>query len=103
MNEFLAKNTPVIRAGVDHHNATCGVPARAILLHPAEHARLGVSSLWNLDVLADERVRLGRFCVDCEGSAWRVEDELLLYIETSSVKERKIPAPQTEQPLAARR
>ena len=103
MSEFLRKNIPVIRAGVDSHNRTCPVPARAILLHPSEHAKLGVLSLWDLDVIADQRVPLGRFRVDCDGSAWGVEDELLAFIESSSVKERTIPAPETEQPLAARR
>ena len=74
--DFLNKNIRKIQAGVEHHNRTCGVPARAILMHPTEHAKLGVEKLWGLPICADERVRLGRFRIDCEGSAWRVEDEL---------------------------
>ena len=48
-------------------------------MHPTEHVKLGVEQLWGLPIRADERVRLGRFRIDCEGSAWRVEDELELH------------------------
>jgi hypothetical protein len=79
--DFLSKNIRKIQVGVQHHNGTCGVPARAILMHPTEHARLGVEELWGLPICADERVRLGRFRIDCEGSAWGVENELELYTQ----------------------
>jgi hypothetical protein len=101
--DFLSKNIRKIQAGVQDHNRTCGVPARAILLHPIEHKKLGVRELWGLAVCADERVRLGRFRIDCEGSAWRVEDELELYTQqlTTSTP-RTSPGAPLEQPLAAR-
>lgn len=65
-------------------------------MHPTEHVKLGVEKLWGLPICADERVRLGRFRIDCEGSAWRVEDELELYTQ------QLLPATPLERPLAAR-
>jgi len=101
--DFLGKNIRKIQAGVQHHNSTCGVPARAILLHPLEHEKLGVQELWGLAVCADERVRLGRFRIDCEGSAWRVEDELELHTQQLTISSpRTPPGAPLEQPLAAR-
>lgn len=101
--DFLSKNIGKIQAGVQHHNRTCGVPARAILMHPTEHAKLGVEKLWGLPICADKRVRLGRFRIDCEGSAWRVEDELELYTQQLlTVTPPKLPATPLERPLAAR-
>ena len=94
--DFLSKNIRMIQAGVQHHNRTCRVPAKAILMHPTEHVKLGVEKLWGLPICADERVRLGRFRIDCEGSAWRVEDELELYTQ------QLLPATPLERPLAAR-
>jgi hypothetical protein len=101
--DFLSKNIRKIQAGVQHHNRTCGVPARAILMHPAEQAKLGVEKLWGLPICADERVRLGRFRIDCEGSAWRVEDELELYTQQLlTVTLPELPGTPLERPLAAR-
>jgi hypothetical protein len=102
MSDFLRKNVEKIRAGVDDHNSNCPVPARAILLHPVEHEKLGVEQLWGLAVNADERVRLGYFQVACEGSAWKCEEELAAYTELPATTEpaRTMPAPM-EHPLAA--
>jgi hypothetical protein len=101
--DFLSKNIRKIQAGVQHHNRTCGVPARAILMHPTEHAKLGVEKLWGLPICADERVRLGRFRIDCEGSAWRVEDELELYTQQLlTATPPTLPATPLERPLAAK-
>lgn len=103
--DFLEKNVRKIQEGVQHHNRTCGVPARAILLHPEEHAKLGVDELWGLTVCADERVRLGHFRVDCEGSAWLAEEELELITEELLTVRRQPKLPDStplERPLAAR-
>ena len=102
MTEFLEKHVSTIRAGVDDHNGRCCVPARAILLHPTEHEKLGVSKLWGLDVTSDERQRSGYFRVACEGSAWRVEDEILAFIATPAAVPDPATAPvPAERPLAA--
>jgi hypothetical protein len=101
MSSFLQKNVKVIRAGLDDHNANCPVPARAILLHPSEHEKLDVTNLWGHAVLADERVRLGYFMIGCEGSAWGIERELALHIESPAKVPLRAIDP-VESPLAAR-
>ena len=100
--DFLSKNIRKIQAGVQHHNRTCRVPAKAILMHPTEHVKLGVEKLWGLPICADERVRLGRFRIDGEGSAWRVEDELELYTQQLlPATPAELPDMPLERPLAA--
>jgi len=100
--DFLSENIRKIQAGVQHHNRTCALPATAILMYPTEHVRLGVGKLWGLPIHADERVRLGRFRIDCEGSAWRVEDELELYTQQLTAAPPKPPRAPVERPLAPR-
>jgi hypothetical protein len=85
--DFLSKNIQKIRAGVEHHNLTCKVPARAILFNPSEYERLGVLSLWGLPLRSDQRQRRGYFRVDCEGSAWQLESELAAHIEFATTAE----------------
>lgn len=78
------------------------MPAKAILMHPTEHLKLGVEQLWGLRICADERVRLGRFRIECEGSAWRVEDELELYTrQLLTATPTELPGAPLERPLAA--
>lgn len=70
-------------------------------MHPIEHGRLGVETLWGLSIYADERVRLGRFRIDCEGSAWRIEDELELYTQQLTAAPPKLEDTPLERPRAA--
>jgi hypothetical protein len=102
MSTFLRKNVEIIRAALDDHNENCPVPARAILLHPAEREKLQVCSLWGKPVLADSRVRLGFFRVDCDGSAWEIEKELALHIQVPAGKPEPSRFNPVERPLAAR-
>jgi len=72
-------------------------------MHPIEYAKLGVEELWGLPICADGRVRLGRFRIDCEGSAWHLEDELELYTQQLlTATPPELPAAPLERPLAAR-
>ena len=71
-------------------------------MHPTEYVKLGVEQLWGLRICADERVRLGRFRIDCEGSAWRVEDDLELYTrQVLTAAPPELPGTPLERPLAA--
>lgn len=79
MTEFHLKNLPVMRAALDHHNRTCPVPASAILVNPPDHERLGIDHIWGLAVRPDDRVPANRFRIECDGSAWTIEDELFAY------------------------
>jgi hypothetical protein len=65
-----------IRAGLDDHNATCPMPAQAILLNPANHELFGWDELWGLPVLPDDRVAPKRFRIQCGGSAFGIEEEI---------------------------
>jgi hypothetical protein len=100
MTDFLRKNIKTIRAGVEDHNETCKIPARAILLNPTEHERLGVTEVWGIPVYADERQRRGFFRVECEGSAWQIENELAAFSDAPAIVEA--PGSPVERPLAAR-
>lgn len=65
-----------IRAGVEHHNGTCPMPPKAILLNPGNHELFGWDELWGIPVLADDRVAPKRFRIDCDGSAFGIEEEV---------------------------
>jgi hypothetical protein len=76
VTQFESKNLGAIRAALDHHNAECPVPANAILLNPVDHELIGWDELWGLPVLADERVPTKRVRIQCDGSAFGIEDEI---------------------------
>jgi hypothetical protein len=73
---FESKNLAAIRQALDAHNAECPVPAKAILLNPVDHALMGWDELWGLPVLADDSVPTKRVRIDCDGSAYGIEDEV---------------------------
>lgn len=83
-----------IRAALDDHNAECCRPARAILLHPEDHAELNLLELWGVPVMSDERCRLGFLRVDCEASAWQIEAELAAHLSDREVRPQPQPARQ---------
>lgn len=65
-----------IRKGLDHHNQSCPMPAKAILLNPGNHELFGWDELWGVPVLPDESVRPKVFRIQCDGSAYGIEEEL---------------------------
>ena len=84
MASFEVDMLKSIRCGLDHHNSTCPLPAKAILLNPGNHALFGWEELWGLPVMADDRVPPKRFRIDCGGSAFGIEDELEQFIKTKT-------------------
>lgn len=76
MTDFEARNLAAIRRALEQHNRDCPVPASAILLNPVDHGLLQWDSLWGLPVLASERVPVKRIQIECDGSAWSIEEEL---------------------------
>jgi hypothetical protein len=76
MASLEAEMLAFIRAGLDDHNKNCPMPAKAILLNPANHDLFGWDELWGIPVLPDERVAPKRFRIDCDGSAFGIEDEV---------------------------
>jgi hypothetical protein len=65
-----------IRRGLDHHASTCPLAPRAILLNPGNFELFGWEELWGVPVLADDRVAPKRFRIDCDGSAFGLEEEI---------------------------
>ncbi|PZR66255.1 MAG: hypothetical protein DLM63_09890 [Solirubrobacterales bacterium] len=49
---------------------------KAILLNPGNHELFGWDELWGIPVLPDERVAAKRFRIDCDGSAFGIEEEV---------------------------
>ncbi len=82
-----------IRAGLDHHAATCPLTPRAILLNAANHELFGWDELWGIPVLPDERVAPKRFRIDCDGSAFGLEEEVAEATFTPAPAERPLVVP----------
>jgi hypothetical protein len=65
-----------IRAGVAHHNASCPMPARAILLNSGNYELFGWDELFGLPVEPRDEIPPKRFRIDCPGSAYGIEEEI---------------------------
>jgi hypothetical protein len=88
-----------IRRGLDHHASTCPLAPKAILLNPANHELFGWDELWGIPVLPDDRVAPKRFRIDCDGSAFGIEQELQEAVATQQPLEVPIPAgPREDEP-----
>jgi hypothetical protein len=70
-----------VRRGLDHHASTCPLAPRAILLNPGNHELFGWDELWGIPVLPDDRIAPKRFRIDCDGSAFGIEEELAQEVE----------------------
>ncbi len=70
--EMLAR----IKIAVEHHNATCPMPARAILLNAGNYELFGRGELYGLPVEPRDDIPPKRFRIDCPGSAYGIEDEV---------------------------
>jgi hypothetical protein len=82
-----------IRAGLDHHASTCPLTPRAVLLNPANHELFGWDELWGIPVLPDDRVAPKRFRVDCDGSAFGLEQEVAEAIATTEPAQLPLVVP----------
>lgn len=65
-----------IHQGLQHHNATCPMPARAILLNAGNFELFGWTELLGLPVEPRDDIPPKRFRIDCAGSAYGIEDQL---------------------------
>jgi hypothetical protein len=82
-----------IRAGLDHHNGSCPMPAKAILLNPGNYELFGWDELWGVPVMPDDRVAPKRFRIDCDGSAFGIEDEVEQTIEQQTPAQQPMIVP----------
>ena len=76
MASLEAEMLEFIRRGLDHHASPVRWRRRAILLNPGNYELFGWEELWGIPVLADDRVAPKRFRIDCDGSAFGIEEEL---------------------------
>jgi hypothetical protein len=65
-----------IKAGLAHHNATCPMPARAILLNTGNYELFGREELFGLPLEPRDDIPPKRFRIDCPGSAYGIEEEI---------------------------
>jgi hypothetical protein len=93
MASLEAEMLAFIRAGLDHHNETCPMTPKAILLNPGNHELFGWDELWGIPVLADDRVAPKRFRIDCDGSAFGIEDEVAQEIAARTPVEQPLVVP----------
>ncbi len=103
MASLEAEMLEFIRRGVDHHAETCPMAPRAILLNPGNHDLFGWDELWGIPVLADERVAPKRFRIDCDGSAFGIENEVaeMLRVEQPAELPMAPVGPRETEPTAA--
>ena len=88
-----------IRRGLDHHAKSCPLAPRAIVLNPGNHELFGWEELWGIPVLADDRVAPKRFRIDCDGSAFGIEEELREAVRVERPLEVPIPVgPREDEP-----
>jgi hypothetical protein len=76
MASLEAEMLEFIRRGLDDHAKNCPMQPRAILLNPGNHELFGWDELWGVPVLADERVAPKRFRIECDGSAFGIEEKV---------------------------
>jgi hypothetical protein len=82
-----------IRAGLAHHDATCPMPARAILLNSGNYELFGRTELFGLPVEPRDDIPPKRFRIDCPGSAHGIEEEI-----ADAIGE---PVPATQSPASS--
>ncbi len=70
-----------VKAGLAHHDSTCPMPAKAILLNPANHELFGWDEMFGIPVVPDDRVQPKRFRIHCDGSAFGIEEALEAFQE----------------------
>jgi hypothetical protein len=103
MPSLEAEMLEFIRRGLEHHAQSCPLAPKAILLNPGNHELFGWDELWGIPVLPDERVAPKRFRIDCDGSAFGIEEEVAEAIATEAPAEqpRVVPVgPRVGEPTA---
>jgi hypothetical protein len=93
MASLEAEMLEFIRRGLDHHAASCPMTPRAILLNPGNFDLFGWDELWGIPVLPDDRVAPKRFRIDCDGSAFGIEEEVADYVGVETPAEQPLVVP----------
>ena len=96
MPSLQAEMLSYIRRGLDQHATTCPMQPNAILLNPGNYELFGWDELWGIPVLADDRVAPKRFRIDCDGSAFGIEEEVAELERMAEPIEMPVPAAPSE-------
>lgn len=84
--------------GLAHHDASCPMPAQAVLISHFDRERFDWEDINGVPVVAADDVQPERFRIQCEGSARGIEEALEEFIEAPE----QIPLEQPdERPLVA--
>lgn len=93
-----AKMLENIVKGLAQHDASCPMPAQAILISHFDRERFDWEDVAGVAVVADDDVQPERFRIQCEGSARGIEDALEEFIEAPELIPVEVP---DERPLVA--
>jgi len=80
-----------IHAGLTQHDRTCPMPAKAILLNPGNYELFGWDEIMGIAVIPDSRVQPKRFRIDCDGSAFGLEEAIEELTQTPAAEPIEIP------------
>lgn len=93
-----AKMLENIVKGLQHHDASCPMPAQAILVSHFDKERFDWDDVAGVPVVAADDIQPERFRIQCEGSANGIEEAVQDFIEAPE----QIPLDQPEEaPLVA--
>jgi hypothetical protein len=97
-----AKMLENIVRGLAHHDASCPMPAQAILISHFDRERFDWEDISGVPVVAADDIQPERFRIQCEGSARGLEEALEEFIETpvtplEQPDERPLVAPVTPE------
>ncbi len=93
-----AKMLENIVLGLKHHDASCPMPAQAVLISHFDRERFDWEDVNGVPVVAADDIQPERFRIQCEGSANGIEEAVQDFIEAPE----QIPLEQPEEaPLVA--
>jgi hypothetical protein len=93
-----AKMLENIVKGLEHHDASCPMPAQAVLVSHFDKERFDWDDVAGVPVVAVDDIQPERFRIQCEGSANGIEDALEEFLEAPE----QIPLEEPEkQPVVA--
>ena len=95
MASLEAEMLQFITEGLRHHDQTCPMPAQAILLNPGNYELFGWDDVKGIPVIADERVAPKRFRIQCDGSAFGIEEVVEEFVDARPPVEQPqvVPVP----------
>lgn len=76
-----AKMLENIVTGLAHHDASCPMPAQAVLISHFDMERFGWDEVKGVPVQAVDDIQPERFRIQCDGSANGIEDALQEFVE----------------------